>query len=265
VYLATHTKTNMKVALKKIWIDSHSTQVKLVATEIDTMKRYTHPNIVKYLDSYLCDGHLWIAMEFMGGGCLTDVLEQYDDVKLGESSIALVCAETLKGLSYLHAHNCIHRDVKSDNILLGADGAVKLADFGYASQLTLQKQKRNTIVGTPYWMAPELIRGMDYDQKVDIWSLGVMCMEMCEGEPPYMEFPPLRALFFITTKGLPALKESKWSPELVDFVKQCLQVDGELRPDADSLLQHPFIRQASNSPAELVQSMLNANHAKKKI
>lgn len=132
----------------------------------------------------------------------------------------------------------IHRDIKSDNILIGSRGEVKIADFGYAAQLTQQKTKRNTIVGTPYWMAPELIRGQNYDTKVDIWSLGIMIMEMAEGEPPYMEFPPLRALFLITTKGIPDLKDpGKWSSPFRQFVALCLEKDPEKRPDADELLK----------------------------
>jgi len=132
--------------------------------------------------------------------------------------------------------------------LLGTDGAVKLADFGYAAQLTQQKQKRNTIVGTPYWMAPELIRGQNYDQKVDIWSLGIMAMEMAEGEPPYMEYPPLRALFLITTKGIPDLKDpGKWSEPMRDFISKCLEKEPEARLDATEMLKHPFLRKVAQN------------------
>jgi protein-serine/threonine kinase len=165
----------------------------------------------------------------------------------------------LKALCYVHSLHRIHRDIKSDNILLNDSGEVKVADFGYAAQLTQQQQKRNTVVGTPYWMAPELIRGHDYGTKVDIWSLGIMAMEMAEGEPPYMEFPPLRvcylalvvfglqsihhfvpfqALFLITTKGIPDLKEPhKWSAEFRSFVAMCLNKEVEDRPDAMALLK----------------------------
>ncbi|GAM19688.1 hypothetical protein SAMD00019534_028630 [Acytostelium subglobosum LB1] len=211
---------------------------------------------------YLVGDSLWVAMEFMGGGCLTEVLEQFSTIKLTESQIAYICAESLKGLAYIHNQYRIHRDIKSDNILLGSDGSVKLADFGYAAQLTKNKQKRVTIVGTPYWMAPELIRGQNYDRKVDIWSLGIMAMEMAESEPPYMSFPPLRALFLITTKGIPDLKEQgKWSEDFKDFVKKCLDKDPDNRPDAQTLLKHPFLRQACNSNG-LVPAITEAKKAK---
>jgi serine/threonine protein kinase len=150
---------------------------------------------------------------------------------------------------------------KSDNILISSDGGVKIADFGYAAQLTQQKQKRNTIVGTPYWMAPELIRGLNYDQKVDVWSLGIMMMEMAEGEPPYMEFPPLRALFLITTKGIPALREpQKWSDDFKDFLALTLLKDPAKRPSATELLQHPFMQVACEGPA-LVQIVDHARRS----
>jgi len=183
-------------------------------------------------------------MELMDGGCLTDVLEQYPSgITMTEPQIAHVCLQTLQSLSYIHACHRIHRDIKSDNILLNSKGEVKVADFGYAAQLTAQKRNRQTVVGTPYWMAPELIRGHDYGTGVDIWSLGIMLMEMLEGEPPYMEFPPLRALFLITTKGIPPLQDQgRWSSNLLDFYGKCLEKDVEKRPSAAQLLEHPFLK-----------------------
>lgn len=236
--------------------------MKLLCTELKMMKDSHHPNIVDYIDSFIVDDNqLWVIMEYMDGGCLTDVLEQFETVKMTESQIARVCFETLKALSYIHSRHRIHRDIKSDNILLNMKGDVKLADFGYAAQLTQQQQKRRTVVGTPYWMAPELIRGHDYGVKVDIWSLGIMVMEMAEGEPPYMEYPPLRALFLITTKGIPPLKEpNKWSPEFLDFYAKCLEKDADKRPDANELLRHPFLKKAC-PPAELGPLILRAREA----
>lgn len=244
VFLATHNSTGNKVAIKKMEINGEN--MKLLVTEIGIMKTSVHDNIVHYYDSYIVDDkEMWVVMEFMGGGCLTDILEAFDSVKMSETQIAFVCRETLKSLAYIHAMHRIHRDIKSDNILLGSDGSVKLADFGYAAQLTQKQQKRNTVVGTPYWMAPELIRGHDYGTKVDIWSLGIMVMEMAEGEPPYMEFPPLRALFLITTKGIPGLKEvNKWSADFQNFFSLCLEKEVSARPEAADLLKHPFMKRA---------------------
>ena len=164
---------------------------------------------------------------------------------------------------YIHSLHRIHRDIKSDNILLGGDGSVKIADFGYAAQLTQQQQKRYTVVGTPYWMAPELIRGHEYGTKVDIWSLGIMVMEMAEGEPPYMEFPPLRALFLITTKNIPGLKDNKWSANFQDFLRQCLCKEPEKRPTAEQLSRHPFLKTAC-TPEEFLSVVQAARKEKEK-
>eukprot|EP00727_Mastigamoeba_balamuthi_P012042 m51a1_g7460 putative p21-activated protein kinase (489) ;mRNA; r:146844-149083 len=251
VFLATDNRNQRKVAVKKMEINQDN--VKLLATEISIMKTSNHPNIVDYVDSFsISEKEIWVVMEYMGGGCLTDILEAFESVRLSERHIAFICRETLSALQYIHGLHRIHRDIKSDNVLLSSEGGIKLADFGYAAQLTQKQQKRNTVVGTPYWMAPELIRGQDYGTKVDIWSLGIMVMEMAQGEPPFMEFPPLRALFLITTKGIPPLKEpQRWSPEFHDFYNKCVEIKVELRPDAAALLQHPFLKRACNA-AEMV-------------
>jgi len=240
VFIATSNSRKEQVAVKKMLINPEN--LKLLCTEINIMKSSRHPNIVEFIDCFIVDNNkLWIVMELMDG-CLTDVLEQFPKVALNERQIALICRETLKSLAYIHKNHRIHRDIKSDNILLNSKGEIKIADFGYAAQLTQEKIKRNTVVGTPYWMAPELIRGHDYGQKVDIWSLGIMLREMIEGEPPYMEFPPLRALFLITTKGIPPLEaEGKYSRELVNFYSRCLEKEVEKRPTAEELLQEPFM------------------------
>eukprot|EP01126_Amoeba_proteus_P061881 TRINITY_DN834_c0_g2_i13.p1 TRINITY_DN834_c0_g2~~TRINITY_DN834_c0_g2_i13.p1 ORF type:complete len:470 (-),score=80.59 TRINITY_DN834_c0_g2_i13:155-1564(-) len=260
VFLATSIKTKEKVAIKQMPINSDN--MKLLITEISIMKTSKHNNIVQFFDAFIHENtQLWVVMEYMDGGCLTDVLEQFDVVKLSETQIAHVCLQTLRALSDIHRSHRIHRDIKSDNILLNSKGEVKIADFGYAAQLTQEQQKRRTVVGTPYWMAPELIRGQDYSFKVDIWSLGIMLMEMLEGEPPYMEFPPLRALFLITTKGIPPLQEpDKWSQELTEFCDKCLCKDVALRPDSEELLLHPFLKKAC-SPLEFAPVIDQAREA----
>jgi len=251
VFMAKDKRDGRIVAVKVMKMNADN--VKLLTTEIGIMKTSHHANIVDYVDSFMpSDKEMWVVMEYMGGGCLTDILEAFDVVRLSERNIAYIVRDTLRALSYIHSLHRIHRDIKSDNILISADGTIKLADFGYAAQLTAKQQKRNTVVGTPYWMAPELIRGQDYGVKVDIWSLGIMMMEMAQGEPPYMEFPPLRALFLITTKGIPPLKEqTRWSPDFHDFFNRCIDVKVETRPDADTLLAHPFLKQASEA-SELI-------------
>eukprot|EP01094_Clydonella_sp_ATCC50884_P030526 TRINITY_DN99_c1_g1_i3.p1 TRINITY_DN99_c1_g1~~TRINITY_DN99_c1_g1_i3.p1 ORF type:complete len:420 (-),score=141.45 TRINITY_DN99_c1_g1_i3:178-1437(-) len=261
VFFAKDTVSGKDVAIKKMQLSAQN--MKLLVTEIGIMKDSHHENITAYFDSYIVDNDLWVAMELMGGGCLTEILEQWESgVHMTEPQIARVARETLAGLAYIHSMHRVHRDIKSDNILLGSDGSVKIADFGYAAQLTKAKQKRNTIVGTPYWMAPELIRGQNYDQKVDVWSLGIMIMEMAEGEPPYMEFPPLRALFLITTKGIPELNNpQQWTDEFKDFTYKCLQKEVEDRPDACELLDHPFLQKACDGPT-LVQAIEAASKAK---
>lgn len=252
VFVATHATTREQVAIKKMELTAQN--IKLLTSEIHIMKESVHESIVRYHDSFRVDNQLWVVMEYMGGGCLTEILEQFEYVKMDEQHIAWVCQQTLQGLRYIHSCHRIHRDIKSDNILLGERGEIKIADFGYAAQLTRQKTKRQTIVGTPYWMAPELIRGQEYGTKVDIWSLGIMIMEMAEGDPPYMEFPPLRALFLITTKGIPDLKEpTKWSPEFREFVALCLEKDADKRPGADELLEHPFMRRAEGGGEAIVR------------
>ncbi|KAF2074698.1 hypothetical protein CYY_004012 [Polysphondylium violaceum] len=243
VFEAVNSRNNQTIAIKKMKLKAQN--LKTVINEIGMMKNSLHDNIVQYIDSYIVADELWVAMELMSGGCLTEVLDQHRDIQLTEAQISYVCAQVLHGLEYIHRFNRIHRDIKSDNILIGGKGEIKLADFGYAAQLTQARQERNSVVGTPYWMAPELIRGNNYDFKVDVWSLGIMTREMAEGEPPYLEFPPLRALFLLTTQGIPPLKDAyKWSKEFNDFLAQCLEKDTDKRPTAATLLNHPFLKKA---------------------
>ncbi|KAF9354613.1 Protein kinase [Mortierella sp. AD094] len=242
VYVAKHLTTNTKVAIKQMDL-SLQPRKELVVNEILVMKESTNPNIVNYLDSFLVKGQeLWVVMEYMEGGALTDVI---DNNKLSESQIACICLETCKGLQHLHSQNIIHRDIKSDNVLMDSYGHVKITDFGFCAKLTDQKNKRATMVGTPYWMAPEVVKQKEYGAKVDIWSLGIMAIEMIEQEPPYLDEEPLKALYLIATNGTPTLKKPETlSAELKNFLAVCLCVDVKSRATSLELLEHEFLKKS---------------------
>ncbi|EFC38561.1 predicted protein [Naegleria gruberi] len=192
------------------------------------------------MGAYQHNSHLWISMELMDCGKLTDLI--YKTI-LREDEIAYVLRETLKALKYLHDNNKMHRDIKSDNILVNSKGEIKLADFGFCVELSTKKEKHKSTVGTPFWMAPEVIRAIEYGPNVDIWSLGIMALEMAEGEPPLIELPVLRALFIIATQGPPTLKEPhKWSANFSDFLSRCLVKDPMERASSSELLEHPFLK-----------------------
>eukprot|EP00013_Stygamoeba_regulata_P023814 CAMPEP_0177648682 /NCGR_PEP_ID=MMETSP0447-20121125/10958_1 /TAXON_ID=0 /ORGANISM="Stygamoeba regulata, Strain BSH-02190019" /LENGTH=534 /DNA_ID=CAMNT_0019151339 /DNA_START=121 /DNA_END=1725 /DNA_ORIENTATION=+ len=242
VHVARDSRTGDKVAIKQMTV-SKQIKKEVLVNEIMIMKTCKHTAIVNYIDSYLVKGTLWVVMEYMDGGCLTDVIEAN---RITEPQMASVLKETILGLEYLHTrpNPIIHRDIKSDNILMGVDGRVKITDFGFGAQLGATAAKRSTVVGTTYWMAPEVIKGKQYGPKVDIWSLGIMALEMVEGEPPYMDESNLRALFLISTQGRPPFKNpGAMSTYLRNFIENCTKMDADERPTASELLRHPFLKQ----------------------
>ncbi|KAF7513118.1 signal transducing kinase of the PAK [Endocarpon pusillum] len=253
VYSAYEVGSDKCVAIKQMNLEQQPKK-DLIINEILVMKDSKHKNIVNFMDSFLHQGDLWVVMEYMEGGSLTDVVTFNI---MSEGQIAAVCRETLNGLQHLHSKGVIHRDIKSDNILLSLEGNIKLTDFGFCAQINESDKKRTTMVGTPYWMAPEVVTRKEYGRKVDIWSLGIMAIEMIEGEPPYLTESPLRALYLIAKYGTPQIKEEhKLSNLFKDFLHFALKVEPEKRASAHDLLTHPFMQccEPLSSLAPLVKS-----------
>ncbi|KAF7563828.1 hypothetical protein G7046_g339 [Stylonectria norvegica] len=250
-----------QVAIKQMDL-AHQPRKELIVNEIMVMKDSRHPNIVNFLDAFLRNNNseLWVVMEFMEGGALTDVID--NNPSISEEQISTICLETCRGLQHLHSQSIIHRDIKSDNVLLDARGNVKITDFGFCAKLTETKSKRATMVGTPYWMAPEVVKQKEYGPKVDVWSLGIMAIEMIESEPPYLNEEPLKALYLIATNGTPRLKKpEKLSKELKAFLSVCLCVDVKSRASSDELLAHDFLRRGCQL-SSLADLLAFKKHAK---
>ena len=246
VYKARVVSTGELAAVKIVKIEPGD-DFDLIQQEIALMQDCQHNNIVRCIGSYLRKQKLWIAMDFCSGGSLQDIYNVTGP--LAEKQIAYVCGETLKGLDYLHKKNLLHRDIKGANILLTHMGDVKLGDFGISAQITASIAKRKSFIGTPYWMAPEVAaveRTGGYDQKCDVWAVGITAIELAELQPPLFELHPMRALHLISKKGYtpPTLKvKSKWSDEMHHFIKSSLQKNPKKRPPAEKLLTHPFCSQ----------------------
>lgn len=248
VCLARNRHTQQLVAIKIMKLERQPNR-DLIISEIDVMKAIHHENIVNYLECYLLreENQLWVVMEYLDGGPLTDVVTE---TVMSVPVIAAVVKECVKALAFLHENNIIHRDIKSDNVLLGKQGQVKLTDFGFCAQLGNRQSKRQTMVGTPYWMAPEVVdKAVHYGPKIDIWSLGIMIIEMLDGKPPYMDEPPLKAIYLIQTKGKPKSETKITDPLLADFLDKCLVVDPQRRASASELLQHRFLERTGSLSA----------------
>ncbi|KAG7461239.1 hypothetical protein MATL_G00207940 [Megalops atlanticus] len=221
----------------------------LLFNEVVIMRDYQHKNVVEMYKSALVDEELWVIMEYLQGGALTNILSE---TRLDEEQIATVTEAVLQALAYLHAQGVIHRDIKSDSILLTLDGRVKLSDFGFCAQISKDVPKRKSLVGTPYWMAPEVISKMPYGTEVDMWSLGIMVVEMVDGEPPYFSDTPVTAMKRLRDEPPPTVRNThKISPVLKDFLDRMLTRDPLERATAPGLLEHPFLLQAG-SPRCLV-------------
>ncbi|XP_066269571.1 serine/threonine-protein kinase 3-like [Branchiostoma lanceolatum] len=252
VFKAMHKESGQVLAIKQVPVD---TDLQEIIKEISIMQQCDSEYVVRYFGSYFKNSDLWIVMEYCGAGSVSDIMKLRNKT-LTEDEIAAITSMVLKGLEYLHFMRKIHRDIKAGNILLNTEGDAKLADFGVAGQLTDTMAKRNTVIGTPFWMAPEVIQEIGYDCLADIWSLGITALEMAEGKPPYADIHPMRAIFMIPTKPPPTFRNpEKWSQEFIDFVSQCLVKNPQQRPSATQLLQHPFIRAAK--PAYILKDMIS--------
>jgi len=239
VYKAIQISNNKTVAIKIITLDLDDTEIiNDVMKEINILSGCSHENIVNFFGSYMKDTDLWLVMEYCGGGSVREICEILER-ELTEPQIAIVCREALKGLAYLHRMKKIHRDIKGGNILFTEEGDVKLADFGVSAQLKTTMTKRHTMIGTPYWMAPEVIEQENYDFRADVWSLGITAIEMAEKLPPHYDLHPMRVLLKIPTIPPPTLADKKkWTPLFHEFLKQSLIKDPNQRPTAQQLLDN---------------------------
>ncbi|XP_077476435.1 traf2 and NCK-interacting protein kinase-like isoform X18 [Stigmatopora argus] len=274
VYKGRHVKTGQLAAIKVM--DVTGDEEEEIKAEINMLKKYSHHrNIATYYGAFIkknppgIDDQLWLVMEFCGAGSVTDLIKNTKGNSLKEEWTAYICREILRGLTHLHQHKVIHRDIKGQNVLLTENAEVKLVDFGVSAQLDRTVGRRNTFIGTPYWMAPEVIAcdenpDATYDFKSDLWSLGITAIEMAEGAPPLCDMHPMRALFLIPRNPAPRLKSKKWSKKFQLFIESCLVKSHSQRPSTEQLLKHPFIRDLPNERQVRIQLKDHIDRTKKK-
>ncbi|XP_058835166.1 serine/threonine-protein kinase mig-15 isoform X7 [Topomyia yanbarensis] len=274
VYKGRHTKTGQLAAIKVMDVtEEEEEEIKL---EINVLKKYSnHRNIATYYGAFIKktsagkDDQLWLVMEYCGAGSVTDLVKSTKGQSLKEEWIAYICREILRGLSYLHTNKVIHRDIKGQNVLLTDNAEVKLVDFGVSAQLDKTIGRRNTFIGTPYWMAPEVIacdenRDATYDNRSDLWSLGITALEMAESQPPLCDLHPMRALFLIPRNPPPRLKSKKWSKKFHGFIDTVLVKDYHQRPYTEQLLKHPFIKEQPTERQVRIQLKDHIDRCKKR-
>ncbi|KAK9686758.1 CNH domain [Popillia japonica] len=274
VYKGRHTKTGQLAAIKVMDVtEEEEEEIKL---EINVLKKYSnHRNIATYYGAFIKnsppgkDDQLWLVMEYCGAGSVTDLVKSTKGQSLKEEWIAYICREILRGLSYLHSNKVIHRDIKGQNVLLTDNAEVKLVDFGVSAQLDRTIGRRNTFIGTPYWMAPEVIAcdenpDATYDNRSDLWSLGITALEMAESQPPLCELHPMRALFLIPRNPPPRLKSKKWNKKFHSFIEVVLVKDYHDRPYTEHLLKHMFIRDQPTERQVRIQLKDHIDRCKKR-
>ncbi|XP_057326928.1 serine/threonine-protein kinase mig-15 isoform X9 [Microplitis mediator] len=274
VYKGRHTKTGQLAAIKVMDVtEDEEEEIKL---EINVLKKYSnHRNIATYYGAFVKksppgkDDQLWLVMEYCGAGSVTDLVKSTKGQSLKEEWIAYISREILRGLSYLHSNKVIHRDIKGQNVLLTDNAEVKLVDFGVSAQLDRTIGRRNTFIGTPYWMAPEVIAcdenpDATYDNRSDLWSLGITALEMAESQPPLCDLHPMRALFLIPRNMPPRLKSKKWAKKFHGFIETVLVKDYHQRPYTEQLLKHPFIRDQPTERQVRIQLKDHIDRCKKR-